>query len=189
MRSLTVGQQAAIDAGAVTMVWFVELGFSTPSYLCTARHSLTWNGHTWLGAGQMVSIEPVTETDTMEATGYSLAITLTNSSLVSLALSESVQGDTCKVYLGLFDSAGALIGTPPMVDYGICDQVQIKDDKSACSFVLTVESEMANFSRPKVVRYTNADQQTLYPNDLFFEFVGPMSELAIAWPSREMMMG
>ena len=188
MRSLTVGQQSAIDAASVTMVWFIELGFSTPAYLCTARHSLSWNSHTWLGAGQMVSIDSVTETDTMEATGYSLSVTLTSSALVSLALSESVQGDTCKVYLGLFDADGALIGTPPMVDYGICDQVQINDDKTACAFKLTVESEMANFSRPRVLRYTNADHQQLYSGDKFFEYVEQMAEKAIAWPSRELLV-
>ncbi len=188
MRSLTVGQAAAVESVNPTMVWYIELGFSTPTYLCTAMHDLDWNGHTWRGAGKLVSIDDVTETDTMEATGYSLSVTLTSSALVSLALSESVQGDTCKVYLGLFDSAGALIGTPVMVDFGICDQVQINDDKSACSFKLTVESEMANFSRPRVVRYTNADQQALYPNDKVFEYVEQMAEKAIAWPSREMLI-
>lgn len=189
MRSLTVGQTAAIKSVNPTMVWYIELAFSTPTYLCTAMHDLDWNGHTWRGAGQLVSIEDITETDTMEATGFALSVTLTSSALVSLALSEAVQGDECTVYLGLFDSAGALIGTPVVVDFGICDQVQIDDAETSCEFKLTIESEMANFSRPRVVRYTNADQQAMYPGDKFFEYVEQMAEKAVAWPSREMIVG
>lgn len=186
MRSLTSGQNTAIQSASVTMVWFVELGFSTTQRFCTAGHSLTWNGYTWAGLGSIVDIEPIEETDTMEATGYRLSVTLTSTSLVSLALSEDVQGDSCKVWLGLFDSAGVLIDTPVQVDVGVCDQVQIDHSKASAMFSLSVESEMADWSRPNVVRYTDADHQAIYPNDPFFAFVAQMAEKAVAWPSREL---
>ena len=184
MRSLSSGQVTAVQAADVTMVLFVEFGWSTTTRFCTAGHSLTWNGHTWDGLGSIVNIDPIEETDTMDATGYKISVTLTSSSLVSLALSEDVQGDTCKVWMGLFNSSG-LIDTPFVVDQGVCDQIEINHDKSSATFSLSIESEMADFSRPNVISYTDVDQQARYPGDLFCQFTAQMAEKAVAWPSRE----
>ena len=183
MRSLTTDQNTAVHAAQVTMVWFIELGFSTVQRLCTAGHTLPWNGHNWIGFGQIVSIEPITETDTMAATGYKISITLTSSALIALALSENVQGDACTIWLGLYDQAGTMIGTPIKLDEGVCDQVEINDSRDSCVFSLSIESEIADFDRPNTFRYSNADQQTRYPGDKFFEYAEQATERAVAFPS------
>jgi len=47
---------------------------------------------------------------------------------------------------------------------------------------------MADFARPNVIRYTNADQQQRYPGDRFFEFTEQMAEKSVAFPSRDVML-
>ena len=46
---------------------------------------------------------------------------------------------------------------------------------------LTAESRLADWQRPRVRRYNNADHQVLYPNDKFFEHVEKQVEVVHIW--------
>ena len=46
---------------------------------------------------------------------------------------------------------------------------------------LTAESRLADWQRPRVRRYNNADHQVLYPNDKFFEHVEKQVEAVHLW--------
>ena len=46
---------------------------------------------------------------------------------------------------------------------------------------ISVESRLVDWERPRVHRYTNADQQIAYPGDKGLEFVAQMVEKELVW--------
>ena len=175
MKSLTVGQQAALDAAHVVPVAFAELNFASDNIqrYCTAGATIAWNGHTWLGTGGLVSIEPIRETGAIESVGLRLTMSGVPSNLISLALVGEFQGRAITFWLGLLDASGVLIDTP------------IVEGDETATISVTVESEMASLMAAAVRRMNDADQQRDYPGDLFFQYVAQMKEKSIPFPSGD----
>jgi len=190
MRSLTAGQQLAVDDALVHMAWFIQMDFDGGAvYLNTSGVTIPYGGHDWL-AGQVIDVESIKETDSGAATGFTLSLATTSEALIARALAERTTNRPCYVWMALINSTtGALIDTPVLVEQGLCDQPTIGEDGGTAVVSISVETEMADFARPNVIRYTNADQQQRYAGDRFFEYVEQMVERAVAFPSREFQLG
>lgn len=64
------------------------------------------------------------------------------------------------------------------------DPVTREDDAAVRSIILTVSSGFTSRSRPRLVSYTDAQQQLYYPGDLIFNRVTRyVTSYTIAWPS------
>ena len=189
MRLLTTDQQTAIDDSAVHMVWLIRLDFDDPVYLNTSSVTIPYDGHDWL-AGQVIGIDPIKETDSGEATGFTLSLATNSEALIARALTERTTNRPCYVWMALINSTtGQIIDTPVLVEQGLCDQPTISEDKGSAVVAISIETEMADFARPKVFRYTNSDQQQRYSGDRIFEYTGQMAERSAAFPSREFLLG
>jgi len=187
VKSISVGQQSALDSSHVTPVYFVQISFADDDvqYYCTAGASIAWNGYTWLGTGGLVAIEPIRETGAIEAVGLRLTMSGVPTGLISLALQGEIQGRAITFYLGLLDTAGALIGTPVTEYVGRLDTMTIVEGEQDATIIVTVESEMASLMSPAIRRYTDADQQKQYLGDKIFQYVAQMREKALPFPSLE----
>jgi hypothetical protein len=187
VKSLTVGQQAALDAAHVVPVAFAELNFASDNIqrYCTAGASIAWNGHTWLGTGGLVSIEPIRETGAIESVGLRLTMSGVPSNLISLALVGEFQGRAITFWLGLLDASGVLIDTPIVEYAGRLDTMTIVEGDETATISVTVESEMASLMAAAVRRMNDADQQRDYPGDKFFQYVAQMKEKSIPFPSGD----
>lgn len=185
MRSTTSALDTAFGAGHVPFVLFVELQLASgPQRLTTAGHSLTWAGQEWMGFGALASVEKIREAETLEAIGVRLSLSSIPTSILSLALGEHVQGKVCLIW------AGALVDGVVVVDsalefVGRIDTLELAEDGKTGSVSVNVESRAADFARPRLRRYSDADQQQMYPGDLFFRYVAQMAEKQIIWPSKE----
>lgn len=189
MRLLTTDQQTAIDDSVVHMVWLIRLDFDDPVYLNTSSVTIPYDSHNWL-AGQVIGIEPIKETDSGEATGFTLSLATNSEALIARALIERTTNRPCYVWMALINSTtGQIIDTPVLVEQGLCDQPTISEDKGSAVVAISIETEMADFARPKVFRYTNSDQQQRYSGDRIFEYTGQMAERSAAFPSREFLLG
>ena len=121
-RSLTSPQDAALQAGQVPGVIFVQINFNTPLYVCNLPYAFTWNGQTWLGVGNLGSIEPIREQAQLEAIGVSLTISGVPSDMISTALSEQYQGKQCQIWYCPLDDNTQLISTPVRIFFNDQDQ-------------------------------------------------------------------
>jgi len=63
---------------------------------------------------------------------------------------------------------------------GRMDTMNIALGKTA-TITLTAESRLIDWSRPRIRRYTNADQQERFSADKGFEFVSDTVEIEIVW--------
>ena len=176
---------AALAAGHLQFVMFVELQFTSGTQrYSTAGESITWSGYTWVGVGALANMREIRESESLEAIGVEITLSSIPSSILALALGEDVQGKTCKIY-SVAMLNGVIQDTPPVEYIGRVDTLAISENGKSGSITVNVESRLADFARPRVRRYTDQDQQALYPGDLFFQFVAQMPERQIVWPAKE----
>jgi hypothetical protein len=190
MKNMTTGQINALAGRVVTCVLFVEMDLQPTFYLCSAAMDITWNGHEWRGLGLLASVDAIEETVATEATGYNMTLSCPDRTTLALALEENPQNRKCRIYMALFaEDDGAMIGTPTLECEGLIDRFSVNDSEDSDGNIqavmsVSVENELIDFSRPRVQRLTDADQQRQFPGDRFFEWVADMTERSTVWPSK-----
>ena len=127
-------------------------------------------------------ISPIEETVEVAARGVNLALNGINSSLVSVALTESYQGRTAQVYFGVI-SSGAVVSDPYLVFDGRMDVMTIEDAGETASISLSAESRLIDLERARVRRFTDNDQQNQFSGDTSLRFVASLQDKEIAWGS------
>lgn len=181
-RSLTAGMDAEVVKPAVSPIFLVEMDFSSGFVRAWSGYGdLAWNGHTWLGAGELMEIDPVEETASFVANGASFKLNGIPSAMIAVALDQDYQGRAATLYLGMLDSSGAVIADPVEVFGGLMDTMEIDETGEIASITVNVESHAVALKRPKEWRYTHEDQQIDYPGDMGFEYVAGLQDKEITW--------
>jgi len=180
-RTLTSGVSTESQAEVIRPVYLVDLDFTTPVNVNSSPYSITWNSKTYAGVGNLGAIDPIEETTELAAKGVKLTLSGIPSSLISTALSEDYQGKDANIWLGFLNSSHALIADPVLIggNYRI-DTMNISMGETA-TIVLTAESHLADLRRPRVSRYTDAEQKERYPGDLGLEFIDQVPSKDIIW--------
>ena len=180
-RAMDANQAAATTAAAGSGIAFVQLDFTTTLRLSNLPYNFSWNGFTWIGAGSLGEITPIGENVDLQAQGVSLTLAGIDSSLVSTALGEQYQGKPCQIWFcPLNPDNGQLIGTPMRIFSGRIDTMDIEVGETA-TITLAAEGKLIDFFRPRVARYTDAEQQLRYPGDLGLQYVNSLQEKEIKW--------
>ncbi|MFE8033848.1 hypothetical protein [Thiohalocapsa marina] len=178
LSTLFAGEHAAVVA-------FVELQFVSGTHrYCTAGQTVRWNNQDWLGVGAIASIEPIKETESVQATGLKMSLSGVPTGLIAIALAEAVQGRPAKMWVAGITEAGAIVADPVLEFEGRVDTLFIEDGQSTCSIGINVESRMADFQRPNTRRFNAATHEADYPGDKFFSHVVAMVEAQIVWPAK-----
>jgi hypothetical protein len=181
-RTLSSDMVTEVTTAQLSPILLANLGFSTPVYLWTGYGSLFYNSTTYLGLGTLGTISPVEETTDLAARGITMKLSGVPTANVSLALTEDYQGRECSILFGaLSPTAGTLISSPVTVFAGRMDVMQVSDDGQTAEIIMTAESRLMDFKRPREVRYTDEEQQNLFAGDLGLEFVNDIQEKAIYW--------
>ena len=146
------------------------------------RGDLTFDSEVYLGIGDLGKISQVEEGIDQRAFGISLELSGVATSNVSLALSEDLQNRKAQIWLGFFDSDYVLVTNPILLFRGRMDTMDIKLGKTA-TIVVTAESRLIDWGRPRIRRYTDADQNERFSGDLGFQFTSDATEKEIVWGS------
>ncbi len=193
MKSISVAQQAALDAAYSPPVLFAEVAWEegTERYV-TAGASIVWNGYTWLGIGSIVDIAPVVESDAVEANAVRFTLSGVPSSRVAQALATHSQGRDVTLWFAPLDPETlAIIDTPVQEFKGRLDAPALLESRDPATnevvstVSITAESRMAALLGAAVRRYTHEDQLKFAPGDTFFEFGAAMAERLIVFPSAQ----
>lgn len=180
MRDMSTGFQNEIEASSFRPAFLIEIDFdAAPLYLWTGIGTLSLNGKDYIGAGQVLEITPVRETQTVEAVGIRGTLSGVPSSLVAIALDEDYQQRPVVIYFAAIDSAGNVYTCPYFS--GFADTMSISDGGQFSTITLSIESDLARLRDP-VNRYqTPEDQKLDYPSDKFFDFVPTNADREIIW--------
>jgi len=189
-RDLTAGVNTETAAPDKRAAAFVHFAFDSGNvYLWSGVGSIVTTGSlgtlpnaTWTGVGTLGSIGAVEETAELRATGCVFTLSGADTSVISLALSEHVQGRPVTWWLAFFDDNWAMLDAPIQVFKGRMDTMEIAEDGPTCIVRLTAENRLIDFERPANPRfYTAEDQKRLYPGDKGLDYVQSLQEKTIYW--------
>ncbi|WP_127109937.1 hypothetical protein [Pararhodobacter zhoushanensis] len=182
-RDMTAAAIAAIARSETPrLALFVEGQFESGALrLWSGLGPISWGGHEWTGAGQLLAVSPIEESNGVVAQGLTVALSGVPLDLVQIAIDEARQGDSGNVWLGMFEETGALIADPVFLFGGLLDVPQIDEGDDSCTISISYENQLIDLQRPRVRRYTHEDQQVKHPGDLGFEFVTTIQNQEDTW--------
>ena len=132
---------------------------------------------TTLGMGQASGIEEGTET---QSYGMSCKLPGIPEEAVRLALAENPQGRKAFFWKAFLDADHRIIPDPVLIFAGRMDTMPLEIG-ALSELTLNIESRLADWDRPRVRRYNDADQQAEYPGDLGLQYVEQMVEKVLDW--------
>lgn len=181
-REVSAAVGAALEAGELRLVLLFEGEFATGWVrLWTGVGEVAWNGETWLGAGSLLGIGPIEETQQVVANGTTVSLSGVPLELVALAIDEARQGKPGRVWLGLLTEAGEIIADPVRAFTGRLDVPEVVDGGDTCTVTISYENRLIDLGAARNWRYTHESQQVLAPGDRGFEFVTTIQDKEIKW--------
>lgn len=182
MRSLSSEMQAVATAGTVRPILLIESDFDSGAInLWNGIGQLNYGGKTYIGAGNLLAVEPVSESTDLRANGTSVTLSGINNTLVGLAKDEDYQGRALTVKLGAMDENNDVIADPVIMFSGFMDTMMLTESGDSSSITIDVENKLIQMDRSKVRRFTDNDQRIDYPNDDGFSFVAKIQDREINW--------
>jgi hypothetical protein len=180
-RAMSPAMLAAIQAQALQPSVFVQIGFkSEVAYLWSGIGPVVWNGHTWIGAGSLMSISSLEDAATVEARGIAITLSGLDPGLLAEALGDFQLGLAALVWLGLW-SGGSLLADPILAWQGRTDQPLLAVRPEQATIQLNCETRLVDMNIPVDRRHTSQDQQMDYPGDLGLQFVDGIQEMTLYW--------
>lgn len=183
-RSLAGGMATEVTGATIRPITLVKFEFDSGDLnLWSGIGTLSWNGDTYTGSGNLLAISPITETEEIVANSVEFTVSGISSSIISTALSEEYQGRTVTMWLGAFDSSKAIIADPIKLFSGIMDVMTIVEAGGMATVTVVAESQLRSLSRPSPRKWTSADQKVAYPTDKGFDEVDQIQDDPIRWGS------
>jgi hypothetical protein len=181
-RTLTAGVLAEITGESLNPVLLVKAEFSSGDFnLWSGIGDLSFNGDTYSGVGDLLGVSRTEETMETRATTLNISLSGIPSTTLSLVLSEDFQGKPATLWFGILDSSGALISNPVIVFKGKMDVMDISEDGDSSTVSVSAESDLVELKDSRERRYTDEDQQELYPGDRGLEFVVAIQDRTLVW--------
>lgn len=179
-RELSAGLQAA--AADVTVRPVVLVYLDLPS--CAVRvnssiYSLIYGGNTYTGVGTLGTVNRIDEPSDFSSPGLELTMSGLDPALITAVYGDHYQGREAIVYTGFLNNDHALIGAHEFF-IGRIDYMQVDIGETATITVMC-ENELIDWERPRIRRYNDVDQKSIYPDDRIFEGVEYYTEGEIVW--------
>lgn len=182
MRDIPAAVISALESAVFRPVVFVEILFQTPLRFTSFYSSLVVGGETYVGLGNLGSIDGVSENTDLDPQQLSVSIAGVSQASLAGALTEPYINRDARVMIGLMDDQGELLSDPFNYFVGKVDEMKVVHAKEG-RITIILRDRLADWNRPRIERYTNAAQQALYPGDKGFEFVSQVADKEIIWPA------
>lgn len=183
-RALTAGMVTEVTGVLIRPIVLIKFEFDSGELnLWSGVGTLSWNGDTYTGGGNALSVGRIRETQDVIANSVDFTISGISSSIISTALSEDYQGRAVTMWYGAFDSSKAVIADPIKIFAGIMDVMTISESGGTSIITVTAESQLRSLRQPSARKWTPADQKVLYPTDKGFDEVDQIQDDPIRWGS------
>lgn len=209
-RELLDGIARTLEGDVVRPFFAVELNFPNDEVLrFWTGNGLLYNteqGLEYLGTGNALNFSSVEETSELSVKGVELTLSGVPSPLIDLAIYADYQGGLCSIYFGMFQEGSILTessafqseiyllqedgdrflletGSSSFTEIftGYMDQMNIKEEATTSTIILTAENRLIDLERPRPSRFTSGYQKTLFPNDRGFEYVESLQSQQLFW--------
>lgn len=138
--------------------------------LWTGYGDLIWDGVTYRGAGQILSVSGTASTSGSSLSGVTVTISGIDYEAIAIAETEPFQRRRVDIYLAAFDSAWQVAEVALMFS-GLADSMPDNGDPSNPRLTLSVEPRALDLQTPRPFYYTPEDQYARYSGDRIFDMV------------------
>ena len=181
MRALDSNMQAALSAGVIVPAFLADLTFKTGTqYVWSGIGPLIYAGNTYQGVGTLGSIGTITEGTSVQANGTTVTLSGIDPTLYGDCMEDIQLGASAKLRFALL-SQSTIIGAPALIFSGLVDQPTVSEGSDTISITLNLETRMTNLQRPRMSRYSSADQRIKFPTDNSMQFVEQLNDVALRW--------
>lgn len=181
-RDLTTDFKNGITAGTVSPVVLVTAEFDSETLrFWNGIGTFSYGGNNYTGAGTLLKISEVTETQNVEARGATFELSGIPSSLIAIALAEDYQDRPIYQDFAILDSSGAVISDPFRFFSGKADVMSPEIGGKFAKIKLTAENDLIILGRVNERRRTPEDQKLAYPDDTFFDNVASLQSKDFVW--------
>lgn len=132
------------------------------------------------GAGAIMSFSEVRETQLVQAQGLNVSLSGLQSNLISVALSEDIQGRPFRMWWALLDNSGDVVADYLLFE-GKADVFEIETSGDTATMRLSLETELIDLLKPRERNLTPEDQKRDYPSDLGLDFIPFIQDAEIVW--------
>lgn len=184
-RDLTSDFITEIEAKVLRAELLVKMDFDAdPLYAWTGIGSISWDGDTYAGVGDLASFARMEESSVIRATGTVLILSGVKTSLISIALNSNYQGRKAEIYFAVLDTSNAIVADPYRIFSGRMDVMEIENNGEEATISVSVENELIDLFKARVRNYTPEDQKTLYPSDKGLDFIVGIQDAEIIWKEK-----
>lgn len=173
MRTLHPDTLTALKADHLRAI-LIKLDFTpTPVYLNNTAFDIDYNGNTYLGNGQLLSLGKIKQDIDIRVSNLDLILDAVDPSLVAILLGTPQHGRDVDISLVILHGDYSIAGTPiPMSSMIINGAPSITDDPTKGKAIIKqkISSEFANWKQKGGIRTTPASLQRFAPDDTGFDF-------------------
>lgn len=181
VRDVNSAVLTAAASDSPTAVTFVKLEFGSGTLFANnSSVNISYGGDTYLGVGKLGAMNEVEESADTAASMMSLSLNGIDTTTLSAALTEDYRNRPATIYVAFLDASDAVIGVPAIVFRGRMDSMSVEVGDTT-NITLQIVNRLVDWERTRNGRYTNEEQQKLYPGDKGLEFVVQAVEKEIYW--------
>lgn len=182
-RDITTGFESLLDERDRKMFFLIKAEFPSGNVnLFSGLGQLIFDGETYFGGGDLLSVGDVEETNGLEANGVSYSLSGIPTSLLSIALGEdNYVGSKVTQWLGLFDPSDNTFHTTQIFS-GLMDGMTVDNlGADTCTITLICENELIRLKDSVNRNWTYEDQKGDYAEDEGFDSVSTITDTQITW--------
>ena len=177
------GPAAAVLSGPVVpFALLIEMQLTSTVRLNTSAVTINYGGFDWLATGALGAVEEVAD-GMGEFAPLKFTLSGVPSDVLAIALAEPVRNKACSLWLAVLDPDTHAVLDAPLIWTGTLDTMSVQQEGATSVVSVTAEHAGAGYARVKPLRYTDADQQRLYPGDTSLRFVVSQSQHQDVWPA------
>lgn len=181
-RSLTAGMVTEVTASVLEPIILMSGEFDSGDVnLWSGVGSIVWDGITFTGAGSLLGVKEIRESQTLEAVNVDIQLSGLPSSLVAVALTEDYQNRPVTMWIAALDGTGAIIADPYKIYRGRMDVLEIEEGAETATLTMHTENRLVDLQRTRERRFTPEDQKAVYPDDTGLDGVSSLQDRAIVW--------
>jgi len=164
------------------IVFAIKAEFDTDDILLhTSLGDLVIDGETYEGAGELLAISEIEDSNDLSSAGVTFSITGMDSQVLGYALTENYQNRPITLLMAFLSGGTDQVVASMILYKGRMMQMSISDNPNGSSITLQTENRLMDLRRPSNYRYTKESQASLYANDSSLNEVAKIQDMKINW--------
>jgi hypothetical protein len=189
MRALSAGVLAAINSPVVPkIIYLVHFDFDA-GWLCfnSSFNDIDYDGKTYIAAGNLGTISATEEKGGVQSAGLTVTMSGVYPAMVAALVGEPYLNRPAFIYMAVLGTDDSFNSADVRLMFaGKMDAISGTQGENP-SFTVSIRSRLSDWERGRTLRYTDADQQKLYPGDRGMEYIPQLSQTNIIWPRAALL--